>query len=239
MSGIKVGDKLGVRLEDPGEKPNSSACRSLWPPVADEESNVSVEAAGAISRLMEEFGKLPGIGPKTAERLTHYLLAADRTEALQLAEALRGIAERVHPCRQCFNLTEGELCSICSDPRRDSGVLCVVEQPRDLTAMERAGTYRGLYHVLQGRLAPLENMGPEQLTVDALLRRVQQGGVQEVILATNPNLEGDGTALYISSLLGDSGVRVTRLARGLPSGSVLEFANNQMLADALEGRHGF
>ena len=200
---------------------------------------MSVEAAGAISRLMEEFGKLPGIGPKTAERLTHYLLAADRTEALQLAEALRGIAERVHPCRQCFNLTEGELCSICSDPRRDSGVLCVVEQPRDLTAMERAGTYRGLYHVLQGRLAPLENMGPEQLTVDALLRRVQQGGVQEVILATNPNLEGDGTALYISSLLGDSGVRVTRLARGLPSGSVLEFANNQMLADALEGRHGF
>jgi len=200
---------------------------------------VSVEAAGAISRLMEEFGKLPGIGPKTAERLTHYLLAADRTEALQLAEALRGIAERVHPCRQCFNLTEGELCSICSDPRRDSGVLCVVEQPRDLTAMERAGTYRGLYHVLQGRLAPLENMGPEQLTVDALLRRVQQGGVQEVILATNPNLEGDGTALYISSLLGDSGVRVTRLARGLPSGSVLEFANNQMLADALEGRRGF
>jgi len=188
---------------------------------------------------MEEFGKLPGIGPKTAERLTHYLLAADRTEALQLAEALRGIAERVHPCRQCFNLTEGELCSICSDPRRDSGVLCVVEQPRDLTAMERAGTYRGLYHVLQGRLAPLENMGPEQLTVDALLRRVQQGGVQEVILATNPNLEGDGTALYISSLLGDSGVRVTRLARGLPSGSVLEFANNQMLADALEGRRGF
>ena len=200
---------------------------------------MSVEAAGAISRLMEEFGKLPGIGPKTAERLTHYLLAADRTEALQLAEALRGIAERVHPCRQCFNLTEGELCSICSDPRRDSGVLCVVEQPRDLTAMERAGTYRGLYHVLQGRLAPLENMGPEQLTVDALLRRVQQGGVQEVILATNPNLEGDGTALYISSLLGDSGVRVTRLARGLPSGSVLEFANNQMLADALEGRRGF
>jgi recombination protein RecR len=200
---------------------------------------VSVEAAGAISRLMEEFGKLPGIGPKTAERLTHYLLAADRTEALQLAEALRGIAERVHPCRQCFNLTEGELCSICSDPRRDSGLLCVVEQPRDLAAMERAGTYRGLYHVLQGRLAPLENMGPEQLTVDALLRRVQQGGVHEVILATNPNLEGDGTALYISSLLGDSGVRVTRLARGLPSGSVLEFANNQMLADALEGRRGF
>ena len=200
---------------------------------------MSVEAAGAISRLMEEFGKLPGIGPKTAERLTHYLLAADRTEALQLAEALRGIAERVHPCRQCFNLTEGELCSICSDPRRDAGLLCVVEQPRDLTAMERAGTYRGVYHVLQGRLAPLENMGPEQLTVDALLRRVQQGGVQEVILATNPNLEGDGTALYISSLLGDSGVRITRLARGLPSGSVLEFANNQMLADALEGRRGF
>jgi recombination protein RecR len=182
---------------------------------------------------------LPGIGPKSAERLTHYLLGADRSEALELAEALRAVAERVHPCRQCFNLTEGELCSICSDPRRDSSLICVVEQPRDLAALERAATYRGLYHILGGRLAPLENMGPEQLTVDALLRRVGQGGVHEVILATNPTLEGDGTALYVSNLLAGSGVRVTRLARGLPSGSILEFANNQMLADALEGRRTF
>jgi recombination protein RecR len=200
---------------------------------------VAEDGAGAIARLIQEFGKLPGIGPKTAERLTHYLLAADHQVALGLAEALRSVAERIHPCRQCFNLTEGEVCSICSDPRRDTSSICVVEQPRDLAALERAGAYRGVYHVLQGRLAPLENIGPEQLTVDALLRRVQQGGIKEIILATNPTLEGDGTALYLSQLLAPSGVRVTRLARGLPSGSVLEFANNQMLADAFEGRRTF
>jgi recombination protein RecR len=200
---------------------------------------VSEEALGVIAHLMQEFGKLPGIGPKTAERLTHYLLAGSRDQARALAEALGAVADRVRPCRQCFNLTEGELCSICSDPRRDGSLICVVEQPRDLAALERAATYRGLYHVLQGRLAPLDNLGPEQLTIDALLRRVQRGGIQEVILATNPTLEGDGTALYISNLLAGDGVRVTRLARGLPSGSVLEFANNQMLADALEGRRAF
>jgi recombination protein RecR len=203
------------------------------------EGEVGVEAIGAIDGLIQQFSKLPGIGPKTAERLTHYLLSADRQEALALAEALRGIAEKIHPCRQCFNLTEGDLCSICSDPRRDAAVICVVEQPRDLAALERAGNYRGLYHVLGGRLAPLEDMGPEQLTVDGLVRRVAQGGIQEVILATNPTLEGDGTALYVSNLLAGTGVRITRLARGLPSGTVLEFANNQMLADALEGRRSF
>src|SRR5262249_39680746 len=158
---------------------------------------------------------------------------------LALAEALRGIAEHIRSCRRCFNLTEGDLCSICKDPRRDATLVCVVEQPRDLAALERAGTYRGLYHVLQGRLAPLENIGPEQLTVDSLLRRVRKEGVQEVILATNPTMEGDGTALYISNLLAGAAVRVTRLARGLPSGSVLEFANSQMLVDALEGRRTF
>lgn len=200
---------------------------------------MAAEAAGAIARLIQEFSKLPGIGPKTAERLAHHLLAADRSQALALAEALRGIVEQIRPCRQCFNLAEGDLCALCSDPRRDPTTVCVVEQPRDLAALERAGTYRGLYHVLQGRLAPLENIGPEQLTVDALLRRVQQGGIQEVILATNPTLEGDGTALFISTLLAPTGVRVTRLARGLPSGSVLEFANTQMLTDALEGRRTF
>jgi recombination protein RecR len=200
---------------------------------------VAAEPANAIARLSEELGKLPSIGPKTAERLTHHLLKADRGEVLALADALRAIKDQVHACRQCFNLTEGELCHLCADPRREASLICVVEQPHDLAALERAGTYRGLYHVLQGRLAPLDNVGPEQLTIDALLRRVQQGGVQEVIMATNPTLEGDGTALYISNLLAGTGVRVTRLARGLPSGSLLEIANNQMLADALEGRRTF
>jgi recombination protein RecR len=200
---------------------------------------VSAGASSAIARLIEEFGKLPGIGPKTAERLTHYLLSADRSVALGLADALRAVKEQVHPCRQCYNLTEGDLCGLCADPRRDSALICVVEQPRDVAALERAGTYRGLYHVLGGRLSPLDNVGPEQLTIDALLERVRSGQVQEVIMATNPTLEGDGTALYLSNLLAATGVRVTRLARGLPSGSVLEFANSQMLADALEVRRTF
>lgn len=194
---------------------------------------------GAIARLMHELGKLPGIGPKSAERLTHYLLASDVEQVHALADALHAIKDKVHPCRQCFNLTEGDLCKLCADPRRDASTLCVVEQPRDLASIERAGSFRGLYHVLGGRLAPLENVGPENLTIDALLRRVHQGGVKEVIMATNPTLEGDGTALYLSNLLADSGVKITRLARGVPSGSVLEFANNQMLADALEGRRAF
>jgi recombination protein RecR len=194
---------------------------------------------GAIPRLIQELSKLPGIGPKTAERLTHHLLAADRREVLALAEALRAVKENIRLCQRCHNLTEGELCGICTDPRRDATLLCVVEQPRDLAALERAGTYRGLYHVLHGRLAPLEKIGPEQLTLDSLARRVGQGGVKEIILATNPTLEGDGTALHISSLLASTGVRITRLARGLPTGSALEFANSQMLADALEGRRAF
>ena len=197
------------------------------------------EPLGAIARLTQELGKLPGIGPKTAERLTHYLLAAGRQQVFDLSDALRAIKEQVGRCRQCCNLTEGDLCSLCRDPKRDPAVICVVEQPRDLAALERTATFRGLYHVLHGRLAPLENIGPEQLTVDLLMRRVQQGGVQEIIMATNPTLEGDGTALYISSLLAGTGVRITRLARGLPSGSVLEFANQQMLVDALEGRRAF
>jgi recombination protein RecR len=197
------------------------------------------EQLGAIARLTVELGKLPGIGPKTAERLTHYLLGADRQQVLDLADALRAIKEQIGRCRQCCNLTEGDLCSICRDGKRDPSLICVVEQPRDLAALERAGGYRGLYHVLHGRLAPLDDIGPEQLTVDLLLRRVQQSSVQEVIMATNPTLEGDGTALYVASVLAASGVRITRLARGLPSGSVLEFANNQMLADALDGRREF
>ncbi len=197
------------------------------------------EPSGPIARLVQELGKLPGIGPKTAERLTHHLLAASRTQVYALADALRAIKDSVRQCRQCCQLTEHELCAICADPRRDASLICVVEQPRDLAALERAGAYRGLYHVLHGRLAPLDNIGPEQLTIDRLLERVRKGGVHEVIMATNPTLEGDGTALYLSSLLAPLGVRLTRLARGLPSGSGLEFANSQMLVDALEGRRSF
>ena len=200
---------------------------------------MGAEAIGAIARLMEEFGKLPGIGPKTAERLTHFLLAGERRQALDLAEALQAVSAQVRPCRECFNLTEGEVCSLCSDPRRDRSLICVVEQPKDVASLEKVGTFKGLYHVLGGRLAPLENIGPEHLNIDALVSRVQRGGVQEIILATNPTLEGDGTALYISSLLTNYPVKLTKLARGLPSGSVLEFANSQMLSDALEGRRTF
>jgi recombination protein RecR len=197
------------------------------------------EPQGAIGRVMEELGKLPGIGPKSAERITHFLLSTEAKDVLALSDALKDIVQKVHPCRQCCNLTEGELCAICLDTKRDPSLICVVEQPRDLMSLERASAFKGLYHVLGGRLAPLDGVGPEHLTIDKLLHRVSQGGVKEIIMATNPTLEGDGTALYVSNLLAGAGVKITRLARGLPSGSVLEFANTQMLADALEGRRVF
>src|SRR5579885_61097 len=145
---------------------------------------VGTEPNGAIATLMHELGKLPGIGPKTAERLTHHLLAASRPQVYALADALRAIKDSIRPCRQCCQLTEHELCGICADPRRDASLICVVEQQRDFAALERAGAYRGLYHVLHGRLAPLDNIGPEQLTIDRLLERVRKGGVHEVIMAT-------------------------------------------------------
>ncbi len=197
------------------------------------------EEPGPIARLIQEFTKLPGIGPKSAERITHFLLLGDRRIAATLGEALKAVIEQVKPCKECFNLTDGELCSICADARRDAGLICVVETPRDLAVFERAGNYRGRYHVLNGKLAPLDGIGPEQLTFDALVRRVQRGGIREVILATSPTMEGDGTALFVSNILAGTGVMITRLARGLPSGSSLELANSQMLADALEGRRVF
>jgi recombination protein RecR len=197
------------------------------------------ESTGVIGELLDELTKLPGIGPKSAERIAHFLLSGDRRNAASLAEALEAVVNRVRPCRECFNLADGELCSICRDPRRDGAALCVVETPRDVGSFERAGTFRGLYHVLGGRLAPLDGVGPDRLNFGPLVERVKRGGVREVILATSPTLEGDGTALFASNLLAGTGVTVTRLARGLPSGSSLELANAQMLADALEGRRAF
>lgn len=190
----------------------------------------------SVTRLVDEFAKLPGIGKKSAERLAYHVLRVHKSEAMALAEAIRDVKENVRHCQVCYNLAEQERCTICLDPRRDQGLLCVVEQPRDLIALEQTGTYRGLYHVLLGRIAPLEGVGPEQLTIEALVERVRSGNFREVIMGTNPTLEGDGTALYISNLLGDLPIELTRLARGLTAGSVLEFANKEILSDALAGR---
>lgn len=195
------------------------------------------DGQGPIQTLLTEFARLPGIGPKSAERIVHFLLHGDRRVAVGLRQALGSVLERVRPCRQCFNLTDGgELCSICSDPRRDPSVLCVVETPRDVTLFERTGSFRGLYHVLGGRLAPLDGMGPDRLAFQPLVERVNRGEVREVILATSPTLEGDGTALFASNLLAGTPVSITKLARGLPAGASLELTNAQILADAIEGR---
>jgi recombination protein RecR len=193
----------------------------------------------AVAQLIEQFSTLPGIGRKSAERLAHHVLASPRNEALRLAEAIQRVKEAVRPCSQCFNLTEGDLCAICRDPKRQRHILCVVEQPRDVVALEAAGVFHGLYHVLQGRISPLEGVGPEDLTMGPLIQRVRNTGVTEIVMATNPTVEGDGTALYISNLLAGEPVKITRLARGIPTGSVLEFANREMLADALLGRQAF
>jgi len=193
----------------------------------------------SVTRLVEEFAKLPGVGKKSAERLAYHVLRVHKTEALALAEAIRNVKDNVRYCRICYNLAEQEECAICRDARRDRALLCVVEQPRDLIALEQPGTYQGLYHVLLGRIAPLEGVGPEQLTIEPLVERIRGGDFREVIMGTNPTLEGDGTALYISNLLSDLGVEITRLARGITVGSVLEFANKEILADALAGRQKF
>ncbi len=192
--------------------------------------------AETIERLMAEFGRLPGIGARTAERLAFHILKADQAEAMALAEAIRDVKMRIRPCRICFNLTEHEVCNICSDTHRNAARICVVEQPKDLLAIESTGAYRGLYHVLMGHIAPLEGIEPEDLTINALVDRVRAGGVEEVILATNPNVTGDGTSLHIASLLGEMGVQVTRLARGLPAGGQIEYANKSILTDAITER---
>ena len=199
----------------------------------------------AVNELIDQFATLPGIGRKSAERLANHILMCTRQEAAAFVDAVRKVKETVRACSQCYNLSEQETCTICSDPRRDQSVICIVEQPKDVILLEGSSAYQGVYHVLQGRIAPLEGVGPEELTIEPLMRRIRRNAVREVIMATNPTLEGDGTALYLSNLLaGESGeggnnIKITRLARGIPSGSVLEFANKEMLADALRGRQSF
>ncbi len=195
-----------------------------------------VQISESVSTLIDQLARLPGIGKKTAERLAYHLLRVHKSEALALAEAIRNVRENVRYCSVCYNLAEEDRCAICQDPKRDQGLLCVVEQPRDLIAIEQTGAYRGLYHVLLGRLAPLEGIGPEQLTIEALLRRVEEGEFREIILATNPTVEGDGTALFLSNQLARFPVSLTRPARGLTTGSVLEFTNKEILADAISDR---
>ena len=192
--------------------------------------------AETIERLMAELGKLPGIGARTAERLAFHILKSSRDEALGLSEAIRDVKTKIRPCSCCFNLAEGELCAICADPRRTGGQICVVEQPKDLLSLESTGAYRGVYHVLMGHLAPLEGVEADDLTIDALEARVRAGGVEEVVLATNPTVSGDATSLYIAERLASYPVRVTRLARGLPAGGQIEYANKSILSDAINER---
>ncbi len=194
------------------------------------------ELSESVTRMIEQLARLPGIGRKSAERLAYHILRVPESEALALADSIRNVRQNVRYCDICFNLAESEMCNICRDPSRDQTLLCVVEQPRDLMALEQSGTYRGLYHVLLGRIAPLENIGPDQLTLDQLAGRVAAGGLSEIIMATNPTVEGDGTALHISNLLSSYDVRFTRLARGITTGSILEYTNKEILADALSGR---
>ena len=193
----------------------------------------------SVGQLVDRLASLPGIGRKTAERLAQHLLNCEAGEALALADAIRDVRQAVHACPVCFNLTEGDRCQICSDPRRDHQVVCIVEQAKDLLALEAAGIYQGTYHVLGGRISPLSGVGPDDLTIGPLMQRIKEQGVREIVMGTNPTLEGDGTALYISNLLAETPVQITRLARGIASGSVLEFANREMLADALRGRQAF
>lgn len=190
----------------------------------------------SLNRLIEEFGKLPGVGPKTAERLAYYILKAQPSEAMALAKAVEDVKNKIKHCEICHNLAEQNVCQICSDPRRDKEVICVVEQPKDVISLEKTGACKWVYHVLGGHIAPLEGIEVHDLTIDKLIERVRTGQVREVIMATNPNMAGDGTTLYISSLLKPTGVQITRLARGLPTGSTIEYASGKMLTDAIIGR---
>lgn len=186
--------------------------------------------------LMRELGRMPGIGQKSAERLAHYVLALPHDEAMQLATAIQNVKQNINYCSICCNIGETDPCYICGDHRRDQKKVCVVEQPKDLFTIEKAGFYEGVYHVLFGHIDPLENVDPEDINIDKLVDRARNNGIQEVIIATNPNLEGDVTAMYILEQLEPLGVKVTQLARGMPSGSYLEYANSAVIADAIHGR---
>ena len=194
------------------------------------------EISQSVTELVAQLGRLPGVGKKTAERLAYHLLRVHESEAFALSDAIRKVRENVRYCSVCFNLAEESLCGVCQNPQRDPSMLCIVEQPRDLIALEQTGIFHGLYHVLLGRIAPLDGIGPDQLTIEALVDRVRTGNFKEVIMDTNPNVEGDGTALFISNQLAPYPVQLTRLARGVTSGSVLEFTNKEILSDALSGR---
>lgn len=190
----------------------------------------------ALEDLVTELARLPGIGRKTAQRLAFHLVQQSGERLARLAQALVTVAERVHPCAECGNLAEGERCEICTDSRRDAGIICVVEEPSAVTILEKSGEYRGKYHVLGGRIDPLAGVGPEALRLDRLLARVEGGGVREIILATNPSMEGEVTATFVQQMLSGKGVKVTRLARGLPVGGDLEYIDGVTLAHALTAR---
>ena len=191
----------------------------------------------SIQNLMNELSRLPGIGMRSAERIAFHLLKQKPEEAMRLADAIRDVKTRIKHCSVCYNLTESDPCAICANSSRDQGLVCVVEQPKDLLALEAAGLYQGVYHVLLGRISPLEGINPEDLTIDALTKRLESGVVREIIMGTNPTMEGDGTALYLQNIIARfPNVTVTRLARGLPTGSSIEYANRNILADAISGR---
>jgi recombination protein RecR len=194
------------------------------------------ELSDSVVHMIEQLSKLPGIGRKSAERLAYHILRVPESEAYALADSIRHVRENVRYCDICFNLAESEMCNLCRDPSREQNTICIVQQPRDLMAIEQSGIYRGLYHVLLGRIAPLENIGPDQLTIDVLIERIASGSFSEIIMATNPTVEGDGTALYISNVIAEYDVPVTRLARGITTGSILEYTNKEILADAISGR---
>jgi len=198
-----------------------------------------IPAANAINRLIQELNKLPGIGPKSAQRLTYHLLRAPDEQTRLLAEAILSVKQEIRLCSVCFNVTDSDPCLICRNDQRERTTICVVEQPQDILALEHTGIYKGLYHVLHGAISPTEGVGANDVRIRELTDRLQDGSVSEVILATNPNLEGEQTAMYLNHLISPMGIRVTRLARGLPFGTELEYADDTTLTRAIEGRQEF